>query len=52
MCGDDCELFFERDQLNEKQQAEDRENRDLTSLLQVALTITAKPARMEQIPSH
>lgn len=43
MCGDDCELFFERDQLNEKQQAEDRENRDLTSLLQVALMYMGKP---------
>lgn len=44
MCGDDCELFFERDQLNEKQQTEDRENRDLTSLLQVALLYMGKPA--------
>ena len=44
MCGDDCELFFERDELNEKQQAEDRENRDLTSLLQVALMYMGKPA--------
>ena len=43
MCGDDCELFFERDALNEKQQAEDRENRDLTSLLQVALLYMGKP---------
>ena len=43
MCGDDCELFFERDALNEKQQAEDRENRDLTSLLQVALMYMGKP---------
>ncbi len=44
MCGDDCELFFERDQFNEKQQAEHRENRDLTSLLQVALMFMGKPA--------
>ena len=44
MCGDDCELFFERDQFNEKQQAEHRENRDLTSLLQVALLFMGKPA--------
>ena len=44
MCGDDCELFFERDQFNEKQLAEHQENRDLTSLLQVALMFMGKPA--------
>ena len=43
MCGDDCELFFRREDFNEKQIAEDRENRDLTSLLQVALMYMGKP---------
>ena len=43
MCGDDCELFFRREDFNEKQKAEDRENRDLTSLLQVALMYMGKP---------
>ena len=43
MCGDDCELFFRREDFNEKQVAEDRENRDLTSLLQVALMYMGKP---------
>ena len=44
MCGDDCELFFRRADFNEKQRNEDRENRDLTSLLQVALMYVGKPA--------
>ena len=44
MCGDDCELFFKREELNEKQRGEDRENRDLTSVLQVALMSMGKPA--------
>ncbi|MCY4566239.1 MAG: hypothetical protein OXE40_17355, partial [Gammaproteobacteria bacterium] len=43
MCGDDCELFFRREDFNEKQISEDRENRDLTSLLQVALMYMGKP---------
>lgn len=44
MCGDDCELFFRREDFNEKQRTEDLENRDLTSLLQVALMYMGKPA--------
>lgn len=37
MAGDDCSLFYELDQLTEKQRQDHRANQELTAMLQVAL---------------
>ena len=37
MAGDDCSLFFDLDDLTEKQQADHLSNIELTAMLQVAL---------------
>jgi hypothetical protein len=43
MGGDDCSLFFDLDQLTEKQQADHQANMALTAMLQVALLALGKP---------
>ena len=37
MAGDDCSLFFDLEELTEKQQADHLSNIELTAMLQVAL---------------
>ena len=39
MAGDDCSLFFDLDDLTEKQQADHLSNIELTAMLQVALCL-------------
>ena len=42
MAGDDCSLFFDLDNLTEKQMADHMTNVELTSMLQIALIALGK----------